>query len=116
LSPGTYILKGGAPGENGSLNVSGGTLKGTGVTLYNTGTSPSYADYKPIDMQNNASITLTAPTSGVLAGILFFQDRSIPTTAHNVTQGNVLYGTLTGALYFPFASPTPIGSRPAARV
>jgi hypothetical protein len=41
---------------------------------------------------------LKAPTSGIYSGILFFQDRIVPTTA----PGNILPGTgLEGALYFP---------------
>jgi hypothetical protein len=88
LSPGTYILMG------GGLNVTGGTLNGTGVTLYNTGSA--LYPYMPIYMQNSPTVTLTAPTSGALAGILFFQDRSIVSTVTNI-----LMGTLTGALYFP---------------
>jgi Flp pilus assembly protein TadG len=88
LNAGTYILMG------GGLTISGtGTVSGTGVTLYNTG-SPLYP-YKPVQIDNPA-VTLTAPTSGALAGILFFQDRSIVSTA-----ANVLAGSFAGALYFP---------------
>ena len=88
LNAGTYILMG------GGLTISGtGTVSGTGVTLYNTGNT--LYPYKPVQIDNSA-VTLTAPTSGVLAGILFFQDRSIVSTA-----ANVLSGSFAGALYFP---------------
>jgi Flp pilus assembly protein TadG len=88
LNAGTYILMG------GGLTISGtGTVSGTGVTLYNTGNT--LYPYKPVQIDNSA-VTLTAPTSGVLAGILFFQDRSIVSTA-----ANVLAGSFAGALYFP---------------
>jgi hypothetical protein len=77
----------------GGLTISGtGTVSGTGVTLYNTGNT--LYPYKPVQI-DNAAVTLTAPTSGVLAGILFFQDRSIVSTA-----ANVLAGAFAGALYF----------------
>jgi len=87
LSAGTYILMG------GGLTVSGSaTLSGTGVTFYNTGNT--LYPYKPVAI-DSANVTLTAPTSGALAGILFFQDRSIVSTAQNV-----LSGAFQGALYF----------------
>src|ERR1700716_355909 len=87
LNAGTYILMG------GGLTISGtGTVSGTGVTLYNTGNT--LYPYKPVQIDNSA-VNLTAPTSGVLAGILFFQGRSIVSTA-----ANVLSGAFAGALYF----------------
>jgi hypothetical protein len=89
LNPGTYILMG------GGLTVSGSaTLSGTGVTLYNT--RNTLYSYKPVQILDNSVVNLTAPTSGVLAGILFFQDRSIVSTA-----SNILMGSFTGVLYFP---------------
>jgi Flp pilus assembly protein TadG len=92
LNPGTYVVKG------GGINLSGNSsLTGTGVTIYNTGTSSTY---KPISMLNdNGTVDLSAPTSGSLTGILFFQDRSITSTAANVLGGGA--GKLEGALYFP---------------
>jgi Flp pilus assembly protein TadG len=93
MNSGTYILKGG-----GLSMQNNATLIGNGVTLYNTGTSTTYA---PINTQDNATLKLKAPTSGSLAGILFFQDRSInfATQANNIGMGNA--GYVEGALYFP---------------
>jgi len=85
--PGTYILMG------GGLNVAGGKLSGNGVTFYNTGNM--LYSYAPVQMQNGPVISLAAPTSGSLSGILFFQDRSISSSLPNVVMGS-----LTGALYF----------------
>jgi len=93
LNAGTYILMGGGLTVSGSANLSG-----TGVTLYNTGNA--LYPYKPIQTLDNSVVTLTAPTSGVFAGILFFQDRSIVSTA-----SNILMGSFTGTLYF---STTPL--------
>lgn len=91
LTSGTYILKG------GGLNMSGNaTLQGTGVTIYNTGTASTY---RPIFTQDDVIINLTAPTSGPLVGILFFQDRSISSSAENILGGGS--GKFQGALYFP---------------
>src|SRR6202171_4471906 len=93
LNPGTYVLKG------GGLNLSGNAkLTGTGgVTFYNTGTSSTY---QPVTMTNdNGSVNLVAPTSGSMSGILFFQDRTITSTAVNlIGGGNAKY---QGTFYFP---------------
>jgi putative Flp pilus-assembly TadE/G-like protein len=95
LNAGSYVLKG------GGINLSGNaTLSGTGVTIYNTGTASTY---KPISMLNdNGTVNLSAPTTGPLTGMLFFQDRSIVSAADNVLGGGA--GKLEGALYFPTTS------------
>jgi hypothetical protein len=90
---GTYILLG------GGLSISGGSNgTGTGVTFYNTGNS-TYS-YKPIVISGASTTSFSAPTSGSLAGMLFFQDRSISNSSQNTVSG----GSATifqGALYFP---------------
>lgn len=93
FSPGTYILNGG-----GMVVNAGATLSGTGVTFYNTGTASTYGG---ITMSGNPTANLSAPTSGPLTGILFFQDRSIPvgSAASSVTGGS--NSSFTGTLYFP---------------
>jgi len=91
---GTYYLVG------GGLTVSPTTtVTGTGVTFYNTaGQGYSYA---PINLSGAPGTNISAPTTGNLAGILIFQDRSIG----NDPQANVVDGSngqiYTGALYFP---------------
>jgi Putative Flp pilus-assembly TadE/G-like len=94
FAPGTYILLG------GGLNISGAgsTVQGTGVTFYNTQNS-AYS-FGPIVISGGASGTLSAPTDGPFAGILFFQDRTVNSTAQN-TLANGTGGGFTGALYFP---------------
>jgi len=93
LASGTYILNG------GGLSLTGtSALIGAGVTIYNTGT---VATYKPIFTQDDVTINLSAPTSGPLQGILFFQDRRIVSTAPNILGGG--RGKFEGALYFPSA-------------
>jgi Flp pilus assembly protein TadG len=92
LNPGTYILDG------GGLTVSGGAnIQGTGVSFYNT---QGAASYKPIVVSGGSSTTLSAPTSGSLAGILFFQDRSIKSSSQNTVSGGSTAG-FEGTLYFP---------------
>jgi hypothetical protein len=93
FSPGLYVLNG------GGLSVSGNsTLLGTGVTFYNTAAG-GYS-YKPIGISGGTIGSLTAPTSGPLEGILFFQDRVITVKQTNTISGGSTL-SLEGALYFP---------------
>ncbi len=93
FNAGTYVLAGGGMLINGNA-----TMTGAGVTFYNT---TGTGGYKAITLNGNVTMTLSAPTSGGLSGILFFQDRSIPSTA----AGSIINGnsgsTIDGALYFP---------------
>src|SRR5213593_4671650 len=91
--PGTYILQGGGFRVSG-----GGTISGTGVTFYNTG-GGGYT-YNKVDISGGTMGTLSAPTSGAMEGMLFFQDRSITSGPTNsITGGSTL--NLEGAVYFP---------------
>ena len=99
LGAGTYVLLG------GGLQVQGGAaITGTGVTFYNT-QNATY-QYKPIVISGGSTANLTAPDSGSLQGILFFQDRNLPANdtgpsgPQNTISGGSS-GTMTGALYFP---------------
>ncbi len=93
LMPGLYILNG------GGLSVSGGaSLSGTGVTFYNT-EGGGYT-YRPISYSGGANTVLTAPTTGSYAGVLFFQDRNVSSTANNSITGGV-DAKFEGILYFP---------------
>lgn len=95
LSPaGTIVLKG------GGLSISGNsTVTGANVTIYNT----SGGGYSPgaISITGNSDVTLSAPTTGSLAGILIFQDRSMSNQASLAGNPNI---TLNGALYFASAT------------
>jgi hypothetical protein len=99
---GTYILAGGGM----SLQNGGGTTSGSNVTFYNTtGAAAGYTGsnnaYGPITIANGVTATFSAPTTGSLAGILFFQDRSVAkgSAASSFAGGTDL--NLAGALYFP---------------
>jgi len=93
MNPGTYVLRG------GGLTVSNGaTLSGTGVTIYNTqGTGLAYG---AVSLLGGVVVQLTAPTTGSLAGILFFQDRGVASALVN-TFSNGSTSKFTGSLYFP---------------
>jgi hypothetical protein len=93
LNPGTYILKG------GGLSVSGGSyLTGAGVTFYNT-FAAGYS-YGAISLSGGTYNQLSAPTSGPLAGMLFFQDRNLTSGAASSLSGGAT-SRFNGALYFP---------------
>jgi len=103
FNPGTYILAG------GGLSVTGNSsLTGTGVTFYNS-YSTNYS-YAPINLTGNETAKLSAPTSGSLAGMLFFQDRSIASgSAGSSIVGNSS-STFDGAVYFSTTAVTYTGN------
>jgi Flp pilus assembly protein TadG len=97
LNPGTYVIRG------GGLNVLGASLiTGTGVTFYITGDA-TYP-YKGVNILAADLHSLTAPTSGAMEGILFFQDRSISAATATANPNNIVGAALAryeGTFYFP---------------
>ena len=93
FNAGTYILAGGGMNINGNA-----TMTGSGVTFYNT---TGQGGYQGITLNGNSQANFSAPTSGTLAGILFFQDRSIPSSGASSTINGNASSTFDGALYFP---------------
>jgi Flp pilus assembly protein TadG len=92
FNAGTYVLAGGGMSINGNA-----TMSGTGVTFYNT---TGTGGYGAITLNGNSQTNFSAPTSGPLSGILFFQDRSIPKTAAGSTINGNSSSTFDGAIYF----------------
>jgi hypothetical protein len=78
LGAGTYILKGGGL----TVQATNSVLNGTGVTFYNTcssgSCSTSTTGYAAVQIKSKSTANLTAPTSGSLAHVLIFADRSAP--------------------------------------
>jgi len=96
FNAGTYVLAG------GGMSISSNTIiTGSGVTFYNTTGSGGYG---AITLNGSATVNLSAPTSGPLTGILFFQDRSIPSGGAASTITGNSSSTLDGAIYFPTTS------------
>ncbi|MCK1421166.1 hypothetical protein IVB14_03045 [Bradyrhizobium sp. 180] len=95
LSPGIYYLDG------ANLSVAGNaTIAGSGVTLVFTG---SGSDWGTASIGSNATINLTAPTSGPTKGIVMYGDRNMPAgTAFNLTGGSTQ--NFGGAIYLPKAN------------
>ena len=93
LDPGVYYL------DQGSLSVNGGaTMTGTGVTLVFTSSTGS--NYATANINGGATINLTAPTSGPLAGIVFYGDPNMPVGTSFKFEGGAAQ-VLTGAVYLP---------------
>ena len=77
LNPGTYIVRG------KGFNVLGGsTVTGDGVTIYNT-YDATYPYEGVLIGSEGTTADLSAPTTGPLAGVLFFQDRTADPTKEN---------------------------------
>jgi hypothetical protein len=98
LAPGTYIVADG-DFEIGSQAV----VTGDEVTIVLTGTTP--ADVGNVKINGGAEVTLSPPTSGDLAGILFYQDPNADPGGTNSLGESHFNGdalvNLTGVLYFP---------------
>lgn len=101
FSPGLYIIDG------GGMQIDGGaTVSGSGVTFFLTGQNTSNGSpnaYAGVNIQSNANVTLSAPCSssnGSIAGMLFFQDRSITNGVGSTVNGGS-GSSFSGALYFP---------------
>ena len=108
LNSGTYYIVG------GSLTINAkATVTGSGVTFVLTGNRLGQNGYATITINGGATISLAAPTTGAMGGLLFFQDRSAPaggsssgsSSCGNGTSQNQIAGgsdqKLTGAIYFP---------------
>lgn len=108
LNPGTYILRG------GGLKMGGGVISGVGITIVNTNANPANGgaeQFKKIEMGSASQANLSAPTTGPLAGILFFQDPNAGKAGdlyENVI-GSGSNAVFNGTLYFP-TQPIEVGA------
>jgi Flp pilus assembly protein TadG len=90
LQPGTYYIQGGDLKINAGANVIG-----NGVTLYMQGSNT-------VQMNGNATVNLSAPTSGDYSGMLMMGDRTCTSCSNAQETLNGTAGSLmTGAIYFP---------------
>ncbi|CAN7522373.1 pilus assembly protein TadG-related protein [Mesorhizobium sp. LjRoot246] len=86
LSPGVYVVQ-------GSFKINANAaITGDGVTIFMSGSST-------VSMNGNASVKLSAPTSGAYSGVLFYGDRT--GIAASSTFNGTADSLLTGAIYFP---------------
>jgi len=92
FAPGLYVIK------DGVVNESGGTsFTGNGVSFFLTGLGAG------VQMSGQANWHLTAPTSGPLAGFVFFLDPSGPSglaaSASSLSGSAEMF--FEGVIYFP---------------
>ncbi len=89
LEPGTYVIKG------GKLIVDAtATIEGTDVSFYFADSNAQF------EFDKQTTVNLAAPSGGQLAGILFFEERSVaPGAKHMILSNNA--HTLLGTIYLP---------------
>ncbi len=89
MAAGVYVL------QSGPFYVTGGaTVQGTYVGLYFTGSGAV------LNLDTLSNVTLSAPSSGAMAGILVYEDRSSPAgQTHQIISDNAR--TLLGTIYIP---------------
>lgn len=92
MSPGVYALDGVGLRVNNSAR-----LTGNGVMLYILDTTPANGTLSCLVLQSTGTLQLTAPTSGVYAGVGLFQSRTNTNTATLKADASLLGGTY----YFP---------------
>ncbi|MCB1379170.1 MAG: hypothetical protein KDK89_12500 [Alphaproteobacteria bacterium] len=89
LNPGIYVIK------DGALKVAGSaTLSGDGVGFFITGAAGATG------FASNTHISLSAPESGPMAGLLIFEDRTLASVLkHKITSDDAR--RLIGTIYLP---------------
>jgi hypothetical protein len=89
LDPGTYVMR------DGKLSVEGNaSFEGVEIGFYFQGNRAQF------DFDKNTTVSLAAPTNGPMAGMLFFEDRSVAVGAlHRIRSNNA--HTLLGTIYLP---------------
>ncbi|MBU2581474.1 MAG: pilus assembly protein [Alphaproteobacteria bacterium] len=89
LKPGVYTM------QDGPLRVdAGGKLTGQGVGIYLTG------DRATLTLLRDTSISLEAPTTGEMAGLLVYEDRAQPVGNPHIIYSNDAR-VLLGTIYLP---------------
>jgi Flp pilus assembly protein TadG len=92
FAPGIYVIDGGSMTVNGSS-----TIHGTGVTFILTNHTGS--NIATLTINGGADVNLTAPSSGAMSGLVFYQDRRAGFGQDTLNGG--AKQIFRGALYFP---------------
>ncbi len=88
LTAGTYVIK------DGPLVLSGAaSMTGTDVGFFLTGSGST------MELQAGTSVSVEAPTSGEMAGLLFFEDRGNAPVIHQINSSDAK--NLLGTIYLP---------------
>ncbi len=98
ISNGVHQFQAGIYCLAGGMTITGGTVTGSGVSFYNQ--NPTGKEF--IDIGGDADIDFSAPLSGEMKGVLFFNDRNAPdrSPGNKIARGNGDQ-RFQGALYFP---------------
>jgi len=94
MNPGVYFI------DRGTFAVGGGAhVTGTGVTIVLS--SSTGGNYANAVIDNGTTVTLSAPTTGATAGMVFYGDRraSVAGTSSTFAGGTAI--NFTGAIYLP---------------
>lgn len=103
LTDGAYIISGGSLDIKGNLTMTNATL------IISNKNSAANATIGSLDMNAQANLNITAPTTGKWKGMAIYQDRravdSAPTGNITASSPNKINGgsasTVTGVIYFP---------------
>jgi len=90
LNPGVYVI------NHGNLNVNSGTFQGTNVSIVMTSTTGSWGTINI----GSSTFSITAPTTGAMAGIAIYVDRNAPTSGNDFLSGGSTQ-QIKGAVYIP---------------
>ncbi len=95
FAPGVYVLLGG-------MSITGASVvTGDEVTFFNTSSSPNmFTSWGEFDIAGDASVTLSAPSSGDYEGVLMWDDYRAPDRRPSHTIIGSATSTFGGALYF----------------
>jgi len=105
LQPGVYII------NNGNLTVNtGSSFIGANVGFFLTGKNST------LSFTDTSTIDITAPASGMMAGLLIWEDASTSGSGKSHTIGSNNARNLLGTLYFPLGhlvvtSPNPVAAQ-----
>jgi Flp pilus assembly protein TadG len=93
-SGGTMVI------QNGSLDLAGHTLQGTGITIIFAGpTVPSLSPgHRP---PQDGTLDIAAPKSGTWSGVAIYQDPNITSNVDWSSSGIALNWNVTGLIYMP---------------
>lgn len=92
MNPGTYFVVGGNFETNAQSRITA-----NGVTIIMTGFGSAIGQVK---MNGGADIRMSATTTGMYRGVLFYKDRNAPSSYNDVFNGGAS-GSFLGAIYMP---------------
>jgi Flp pilus assembly protein TadG len=104
LTPGKYCngltINGTLNMTSGIYVISGGTLKiNANAVLTGSNVMFYFTNGATVQMNGNATVNLSAPTSGTYSGILMYGDRTAAMATQKIN--GTATSVMTGALYFP---------------